>query len=175
MGPGKMKTSEVLIDGYNRVQQLVHRLLDGLPPKALTARLDPDANTIGWLVWHMARVQDDHLADAFDGEQVWTSQGWVERMSLPFDASATGYAQSSADVGAVDVPAETLLGYLDAVHARSVEYLTPLTDTDLDRIVDDAWDPPVTLGVRLISVLGDGLQHAGQASLIRGVLERQAD
>ena len=167
-----MKTSQVLIDGYERVQQSVHRLLDGLPPNALTLRLDPDANTIGWLVWHIARVQDDHLADAFDGEQVWTSQGWVDRFELPFDASATGYDQRSADVAAVDVPAEQLLGYVDAVHAQSVQYLTSLTDADLDRVVDDAWDPPVTLGVRLISVIEDGLQHVGQASFIRGIAER---
>ena len=48
-----------------------------------------------------------------------------------------------------------------------------VTDADLDRVVDERWDPPVTLAVRLVSVLADGLEHAGQAAYIRGVAERQ--
>ena len=146
--------------------------MDGIAPEALTARLDPDANSIAWLVWHLTRNQDDHLADAFDGEQLWTAQGWADRFALPFDPSATGYGQSSDEVAAVQAPAELLLGYLDAVTAQSLSYLKSVTDDDLDRIVDTNWDPPVTLGVRLISVLSDGLQHAGQAAYVRGVVER---
>ena len=99
--------------------------------------------------------------------------GWAARFALPFDASATGYGQSSQDVAAVQAPGELLLAYLDAVHSVSLDHLSGLADADLDRIVDTAWDPPVTLGVRLISVISDGLQHAGQAAFIRGVAERR--
>jgi hypothetical protein len=168
-----MNTAELLIDGFGRVSQIVHRTLDGLPAAALTVRLDSDANSIAWLVWHLTRNQDDHLADAFDGEQLWTSQGWADRFALPFDPRATGYGQSSDEVAAVQSSAELLLGYLDATTARSRDYLTSVTDADLDRIVDTNWDPPVTLGVRLISVLSDGLQHAGQAAFVRGVVARR--
>jgi hypothetical protein len=168
----QMNSAELLTDGFGRVSQNVHRTLDGLAPEALTARLDPAANSIAWLVWHLTRNQDDHLADAFGGEQLWTSQGWADRFALPFDVSATGYGQSSDEVAAVRSSAELLLGYLDAVTAQSLSYLKSVTDDDLDRIVDTNWDPPVTLGVRLISVLSDGLQHAGQAAFTRGIIAR---
>ncbi len=70
---------------------------------------------------------------------------------------------------------EQLLGYYDAVHDQTVRFVRGLTVGDLDRVVDERWDPPVTLGVRLVSVLADDLQHAGQAAFVRGVLERGPD
>lgn len=168
-----MNSSELLIDGFSRISQNVHFAVDGIAAETLTTRLDPQANTVAWLVWHASRVQDDHLADAFDVEQVWTSQGWVDKFGLPFDVDATGYSQRSDEVAAVRVSADLLLGYLDAVQARTADLLSSVTDADLDRVVDTNWDPPVTLGVRLVSVISDGLQHAGQAAYIVGVLGRR--
>ena len=168
-----MKSSDLLIDGFERVNQTAHRVLDGIEHDALTARIDPGANTIAWLIWHLTRVQDDHLADAFDAHQLWASRGWMERFDLPFAASATGYGQSPDDVAAVQPTGYLLLSYADAVHAQTVEHLTAVTDADLDRIVDTRWNPPVTLGVRLISVISDSLQHVGQAAYVKGVLGRR--
>lgn len=167
-----MNSSDLLIDGFGRVALTVHRVLDGLESDALTFRVDPKANTIAWLIWHLTRGQDDHLADAFDGDQVWVANGWVERFGLPFDPSATGYGQTSDEVEAVQAPGSLLAGYLDATHARTIECLGTVTEPDLDRIVDTRWDPPVTLGVRLVSVIADGLQHAGQAAYVRGIAQR---
>lgn len=67
-----------------------------------------------------------------------------------------------------------LTGYYDAVHAQSLEALRALTAADLERVVDERWDPPVTLGVRLVSVLSDDLQHVGQAAYARGLLQSAA-
>jgi hypothetical protein len=80
-----MTSAELLVDAVGRIREVVHRVLDGLSPEQLAFRVDPEANSIAWLVWHLTRIQDDHLADAFEDEQVWTSQGWVERFGLPFD------------------------------------------------------------------------------------------
>lgn len=168
-----MKSSELLIDGFSRVAQTVHRALDGLDEDALTYRIDDETNTIAWLTWHLTRIQDDHLADAFGAEQVWLSHGWAEQFDLPFDKAATGYAHTADEVAAVTAPSTLLLGYLDATRQQTVEYLGSVTDTDLDRVVDTNWDPPVTLAVRLISVISDGLQHAGQAAFIRGIYQRR--
>jgi uncharacterized damage-inducible protein DinB len=165
-----MNTSELLIDAYGRIQGVVHDVVDGLDDKALSTRPDGKGNSIAWLIWHLTRIQDDHLADAGGYEQVYTAEGWHERLGLPFDPADTGYGHTAQDVAAVVVPAEQLAGYYDAVHARSVEYLKGLSDEDLDRIVDKRWKPPVTLGVRLTSVLSDDLQHAGQAAYVRGLL-----
>jgi hypothetical protein len=165
-----MNTSELLIDAYGRIQEVVHDVVDGLDDKTLSTRPDGKGNSIAWLIWHLTRIQDDHLADAGGYEQVYTAEGWHERLGLPFDPADTGYGHTAQDVAAVVVPAEQLAGYYDAVHARSVEYLKGLSDEDLDRIVDKRWKPPVTLGVRLNSVLSDDLQHVGQAAYVRGLL-----
>ena len=169
-----MNTAELLLDAFGRIQEAVQEAIAGLTVEALTFRLDPQANSIAWLVWHLTRIQDDHLAAAFGTEQVWTAGDWFERFGLPFDPRAHGYGQTADEVGAVQVPADLLAGYHDAVHTRTVQLLQDLTEADLDRVVDERWDPPVTLGVRLVSVIADDLQHAGQAALVRGVHERVA-
>ena len=69
--------------------------------------------------------------------------------------------------------AALLLGYYDAVHEQTLRYLDGIGEADLDRIVDRRWDPPVTLGVRLVSVADDDIQHAGQAAFVRGVVENR--
>ena len=165
-----MTGAELLVDAFGRVRGVVHRAVGGLSPEQLAFQVDPEANSIAWLVWHLTRIQDDHAAGVAGAEQVWTSQGWVDRFGLPFDPLATGYGHRPADVAAVRVSVELLVGYHDAVHQQSVGYVEGIVDADLDRVVDRRWDPPVTLGVRLVSVLSDDLQHVGQAAFLRGVL-----
>jgi uncharacterized damage-inducible protein DinB len=164
----------VLTDSYSRIGEEVHAAVDGLSAEQLAFRADPQANSIGWLVWHLTRVQDDHVAGVAGTEQVWTTQGWAERFGLPFPEHAIGYGHSSDEVAAVRVESPDLLtGYYDAVAARTLDYIGRLTDADLDRVVDEAWDPPVTLGVRLVSVVDDCAQHAGQAAFVRGLVLRR--
>ena len=166
-----MRSRDLLLYAYEQIQATLRRAIEGLTPDELTQRVGPEANTIAWLAWHLVRVQDDHVADVADSEQVWTRDDWVGRFGLPFPAEATGYGFSPEQVGQVRVPsADLLLDYAAAVHARTAEFLQGLSDDDLDRIVDTRWDPPVTLGVRLVSVLSDDLQHVGQAAFVRGLL-----
>jgi hypothetical protein len=168
-----MTSAELLVDAFGRIRGVVHRVVDGLTPEQLAYRVDPEANSMAWLVWHLTRIQDDHLADAAGAEQVWTSQGWAARFGLPFDPRDTGYGHRADEVAAVRVSSgELLVGYHDAVHQQTTRYVERLTDADLDRIVDRSWDPPVSLGVRLVSVIADDLQHAGQAAFVRGILQR---
>jgi uncharacterized damage-inducible protein DinB len=168
--PG-MHPRDLLLDGFGRVHDSLRPAVDGLSPDRLAERIAPGANPIGWLVWHLLRVQDDHVADVAGREQVWTAEGWADRFGLDLDVTATGYGFDDAEVDRVRVPsADLLLGYAAAVHARTAEYLRGLSDDDLDRVVDTRWDPPVTLGVRLVSVLSDDLQHVGQAAYVRGAL-----
>jgi uncharacterized damage-inducible protein DinB len=165
--------NDLLIDGLGRVRDTVHEVVEGLGEDELAYRPDPDANPIAWLVWHLTRVQDDHVAEVAGGEQIWTAGGWVERFRLPYDVPAIGYGQSSDEVGRLRATAEMLTGYHDAVHDASVNYLRGLTDDDYERVVDANWDPPVTLAVRLLSVLNDTTQHAGQAAYVRGLVDRR--
>jgi hypothetical protein len=166
-----MTSAELLADAFGRIRGIVHSTVDGLTAGQLAHRVTGDANTIAWLIWHLTRIQDDHIADAAGTGQVWTAGGWAERFGLPFGDGETGYGHSAEQVAAVRPAGPGLLtGYYDAVHARTLEFVSGLADTDLDRIVDERWDPPVTLGVRLVSVISDDLQHAGQAAFARGLL-----
>jgi hypothetical protein len=169
-----MTSAELLADAFGRIRETVHAAVAGLSAEQLAYRIDGSANSIGWLVWHLTRIQDDHVADVAQAEQVWISGGWAERFGLPFPPLAHGYGHSSADVAAVRVASpELLTGYYDAVHEHTIRFVGGLADADLSRIVDERWDPPVTLGVRLVSVVSDDLEHAGQAAFIRGILLRR--
>lgn len=168
-----MTIADVLTDAFGRVREEVHAAVDGLTDEQLAFRVDGTANSIAWLVWHLTRVQDDHISDVAGTEQAWISDGWAKRFGLPFGDRATGYGDSSEDVAAVRASAELLTAYYDAVHERTLRFVAGLTDADLPRIVDEGWDPPVTLGVRLMSVISDDLQHAGQAAFVRGILMRR--
>jgi uncharacterized damage-inducible protein DinB len=166
-----MQSRDLLLHAYEQIQGTLRRAVEGLSAEQLSARVGPEANPVGWLGWHLLRVQDDHVAEVAGLEQVWTAGGWEQRFGLPFDASATGYGFSAEEVAATRVPsADLLLGYAAAVHEQTEGFLRGLSDDDLDRVVDTRWDPPVTLGVRLVSVLSDDLQHVGQAAYVRGLL-----
>lgn len=167
-----MTSAGLLTDAFGRIRDEVHQVVEGLSPEMLAHRVGDTANSIAWLVWHLTRIQDDHVADATGIAQVWTSQGWADRFGLPFDAAHTGYAHTSDEAALVRVDSGILLtDYHDAVYEQTVQYVGSLTDDDLPRIVDRSWDPPVTLGVRLISVIADDLQHVGQAAFVRGLIE----
>jgi len=165
-----MTPAELLTDVFERILQTATAAVEDLTEEQLATRVGPEANSIAWLVWHLARVQDDHVADVAGTEQVWTAQDFVSRFDLPFDTDAIGYGMSSEDVGHVRAEAGLLADYVRAVHEATIAYVSTLTPDDLDRVVDERWDPPVTLGVRLVSVIGDDLQHAGQAAYVRGLL-----
>jgi len=163
-------SAELLADAFDRIRGVVANALDGLTDEQLAVQVGPVANPVGWLVWHLTRIQDDHVCDVAGIDQAWTAQGWYDRFGVPFPPGDHGYGHSTEQVRQLRVPGELLRGYHDAVHARTIGYVKTLRDPDFDRVVDTSWDPPVTLGVRLISVISDDLQHAGQAGYVRGLL-----
>lgn len=165
-----MTPAELLADSFARVVDGGLAVLDGLDETVLTTRPHGSGNTIAWLVWHLTRVQDSHVADVAGTDQLWLSGGFADRFGLPFDLADTGYGHTADQVGLVRAPAELLADYLGATHEATLGFLAEVGEADLDRIVDTRWDPPVTLGVRLVSVLDDCTQHVGQAAYARGLL-----
>ena len=170
-----MDSKDLLQDAFDRIRGVAHNAIEGLDADALAHRVDPDANSIAWLVWHLVRIQDHHVSELAGREQAWTAGGWHEPFGMPADPSNTGYGHSSDQVAAVrpDGP-DALAGYLDAVSDASGDYLAGVDSAELDRVIDTSYDPPVTVGVRLVSVISDGLQHAGQARYVRGIVERRS-
>ncbi|WP_433295855.1 mycothiol transferase [Actinoplanes sp. CA-030573] len=166
-----MNAKDILTEGLGRIPDLVHTAVHDLTPDQLRWSPAPGANSIGWLVWHLTRVQDDHVADLIGDEQIYLTGDWAPRFGLKADPSDTGYGHRPNQITQV-VPesAQVLEDYYRAVHERTLSYIAGLSEADLDRVVDTAWDPPVTLGVRLVSVIDDDAQHAGQAAYVRGLL-----
>lgn len=162
-------TRELLRDAFTRLIEHVDELTDGLTDEVSGYRPTPDANSIAWLIWHSARVQDIQLADIAGVEQVWTRDGWVDRFGLDLPRNDTGYGQSPEDVAKVRAPADLLSGYYHAVHELTCEYIGGVTAGELSRVVDTNWDPPVTASARLVSIIDDCAQHLGQAAYVRGI------
>lgn len=166
-----MDQSDLLVDAFGRLPGVVRRTVSDLDAAALNRRPYPQGNSISWLIWHLSRVQDHQVAEVAGREQAWTAEGWATRLGLPLAVEDTGYGHTSEQVAKVQVPSsELLLGYYDDVAASTAAFVSGLSAEDLDRIVDRAWDPPVTLGVRLVSTLADCLEHAGQAAYVRGMV-----
>ena len=169
-----MNIAELATDSLKRVSDGVRRVLDGIDPDLLTAQLDGDTNTVAWLIWHLARVQDAQVAQIAHIDQVWTVGGWAKKFALELPDTDTGYGHTPEEVRAVAASAATLQSYYNAVEHQTNLYLHTLTEAALDQVIDTRWDPPVTLGVRLISILDDDLEHIGQAAFLRGILERRS-
>jgi hypothetical protein len=168
-------SADLLIDGFGRIRENVLDVLSDLAPAQLAHQVAPDANSISWLVWHLTRVQDDHVADAFGVTQVWSAGNWASRFGLPAEMLDHGYGHTSsqvAEIGTATASAELLAEYHEATHAQTVKLVSEITDADLPRVVDTRWTPPVTLAVRLVSVLDDDMQHVGQAAYVRGLVLR---
>ncbi len=166
-----MDVAPLLLELYGRIPPLARQAVEGVDLDRLTEPPRPGANPIAWLVWHLTRVQDSHVAEVLEADQIWVSDGWAPRFGLEPDPSNTGYGHTAEEVAAVrpDRPG-VLLEYLAAVDARTRTLLESIVPADLDHVVDRRWNPPVTLGVRLISIADDSLQHAGQAAYLRGLL-----
>jgi hypothetical protein len=168
-----MRSRQLLDEAFGRILEVVRQAVDGVDVEAAVWQPEPATNTIAWLVWHLSRVQDDHVAELADQQQVWSADDWAPRFGLPLGTSETGFGHTPDQVRAIRPDGiETLVGYLEAVTAHTRAFLATIDDDDLDRVVDTSYDPPVTMGVRLVSVLSDGLQHAGQARYLRGIHDR---
>ena len=174
MATGSITALDVLRDAFERVHEDLPSVVAELSADELLWRPDPSANHVAWLLWHLTRVQDDHVANLAGTAQVWSAGGWADRFGLPYPDDAIGYGQSSDDVGAFRLEDPVLLtGYHAAAHELTLSALDGLDEASLARVVDPRWDPPVTAAVRLVSVVNDITQHLGQAAYLRGLLERR--
>ncbi|UJL31669.1 mycothiol transferase [Mycolicibacterium vanbaalenii] len=160
----------MLRDSFTRLIEHVDDLTENLTDEVAYYRPTPQANTIAWLIWHSARIQDAQLCDIAGIEQVWFRDGWVDRFALDLPRDAHGYGHTPEDVAKVRASAQLLAGYYHAVHKLSLEYVASVSADELARVVDERWTPPVTASVRLVSIIDDAAQHLGQAAYIRGLV-----
>ncbi len=168
-----MDIADIFKDSFQRVSDQLHHVIDGLSPEQLSYRPHEDANSIAWLAWHLARVHDDHMSEIAGLEQAWVTGGWAEKFDMEPDPHNQGTGHGSAEVAGIKPDGELLLNYHDTVLKRTNEYIDTITPKELDRIIDTRWDPPVTVGVRTVSVINDSTEHVGQAAYVRGLVEKR--
>jgi hypothetical protein len=165
---------DLLLDGFGRIRDGVPEVVDGLSVDELLWRPDADANHIAWLVWHLARQQDDQVAHLAGEQSAWLGDGWIDRFGLPYAPDVHGWSMSSKDVGRFEVVDPGLFGeYHGAVHDRTASLVQDLDAGAYERVIDANWDPPVTVAMRIVSVLDDAMKHLGQAEYVRGLVERR--
>ena len=168
-----MEWRELIVDGYDRLPDFMKEVLAGLGMADLDRQPHRNCNSLGWTAWHLTRVQDSQIADLMGEEQLWIKDGWSKKFKRPPDPDDSGYGHTPEQVRAFRSPSvRTQLDYLRAVVERTKRYLASLTPSDLDRELEEPWFQPLpTVGVRIVSVLADCHQHAGEASYIRGLLK----
>jgi hypothetical protein len=166
-----MDWRDLVIDGYKRIFELLEPALKGLSKSQLNTQPKPDANSLGWTVWHLARGQDAQIADLIKTDQLWIKDAWYKKFNRPADPRDTGFGNTTEQVSAFKSPsAKILLEYCRAVTTATTNYLKTIDANELNRILDESYDPKPTVGVRIVSVLADSLNHAGEASYIRGLV-----
>lgn len=167
-----MTPGDILRDAAFRPADTADVVLDGLGPDAAHDRLLGRGNSIAWLLWHAARQMDVQTVDLAGGETVWRSGGWAERLGVDRGPDEFGLGDTGEDVAALRVADLPALGaHLRACVEALVAYVDGLDDANLDEVVDDAYDPPVTRGARIVSIIDDAAVHAGQAAYVRGLLD----
>ena len=166
-----MESSDLLVEAYSHISRIVHQATDDLTQDQLAYRPELGSNSIAWLVWHLTRIQDSYLRNVVQLEEVWLTEEWSDRFGMP-GSTEIGFGDGPEEVAAIRPPRAILLGYYDRVVGRVLEYVPTVDAAELDRIVDTNYDPHVKAGIRLMSVVQDNTQHAGQARYIRGMIER---
>ena len=168
-----MIANDILLDAFTRVHESLHRTLGDTTPEELVKEPHP---SIGWLAWRISRVMDSNVSHLSGREQLWIGEGWAARFGMPPEPADYGRSarHTRAQVKSFRASAQQLLDYHDAVYQRSVEYIKTLSESDLDRELNEPqWNPLPTAGVRLVSVIADNIQHAGQAAYLRGCIEQK--
>ena len=162
----------ILNDALSRPIEVFERIIDELTLEELHWAPEGADNTVTWLAWHTGREMDLQFAALQGAEDVWKRDGWVARFRLNLPEDSMGYGHTPAEVSAVKVTDKSLLvGYLRAVSEDARSYIASLEESALDEIVDRNWDPPVDRATRIVSIIDDASQHAGQADYVAGMIK----
>ena len=170
-----MTIAEILIDALSRSRERFDRAFDGVTLEQANTRPTPDLapriDSLTWLAWHTAREIDLQISLMAGQEFVWFTGGHRERFALPLPDDTQDWRHTPEEAAQVVVgDLSVLTAYLDDAYAMAYGYMRSLAPERLDDIIDSSWDPPVTRGARLVSIIDDAAQHSGQAVYTRRLL-----
>jgi hypothetical protein len=170
-----MEVKDSILEGLNEVQSALKQAVDGLSQEELMWQPQPGANHIAYILWHTLRVEDWFFQYMFQRTpQVWESEKRHEKLNLPDDPRITGFGYTAEQVdGFPAVKLSDLLGYGEAVRARTLDYLRQLDAAKFDEIVQSRIFGEVRMGNLLSHLICEIAQHVGQIAYIRGLAKGQ--
>jgi len=171
-----MKWQQLLVSIHQHLLDLFEEVLEGLTMDDLHKRPAPDANTIGWLLWHTTRSLDRTVGDVINGEQLWIKDKWYIKFGRSTDSNDTGWHHTFEEVGNFRIPdIQSLRDYFNAVIQMSIKYLENLSEEGLDQLFDNSLHPGTMIPVyqRIEGNIAEHFQHVGQAAYVRGLLKGQ--
>lgn len=166
-----MELNVFILDNLNRIQRALTEALDSLTYEELTWQPDDEANSIGFLLWHITRCEDTYIQSLiFQRPQVWVSEGWHDRMSLPDDLWNNGNGYTVEQLTDFRVPElKDLLEYAQEVRRRTNDFLRDLTPERSEEIIAQEGFGGISVGGLLSYMLCELTQHIGQIAYIRGL------
>jgi len=168
-----MEVKDFALQSLNEAQAALMQAVDGLSDKELLWQPQPGANHIAFNLWHMMRVEDWFFQYMFQRvPQVWEAGKWHEKLNLPEDPRVTGFGYTAEQVDNFPrVRLRDLLGYAEAVRARTVEYLNSVNPARFDEIVKSRIFGEVSAGSLISHLVVEIAQHVGQIGYIRGLMK----
>jgi len=156
--------AEHLVGALDRLRTTFRWKADGLDSAGLRTRIGASSLTIGALLKHLARAEDQMFTRKLSGAPV--SPPWD---TVDWDADPDWDFNSAAD----DSP-EELYGIWDSTIERSRATLAAaLADGGLDQLVHLSWGPGRNLSLRRLvcDLIEEYGRHTGHADLIREAVD----
>lgn len=165
-----MNALDILLDAASRPLDALGSLSPHLAEEILNAHPAGHPNSVAWLLWHTGREIDLQLAHLTGLDELWTRDGFRELFALGAVGDGIGYGHTADEARAVVVvDPQLLVDYVRAAVDALSDYIRTLDEHALDDIVDHRWNPPVSRGVRLVSIIDDAAQHVAQAAYVCGM------
>ena len=163
-----MDFKDLIRKGFDEYLDDLKGHLEGLTEDERRFQIAPESNHIDFIVWHMARVEDDFLQRfAQRAPTVWQRDGWHERLGLPERASGFRYTPKQvAELPRFDMG--EMLAYYDAVRAETYKFLDSISESDLANKPHPR-RPQYSVCDMFSHLMCEESQHVGQVAYIRGI------
>jgi uncharacterized damage-inducible protein DinB len=165
-----MKPIELIVKSLEESRQYVADAIKGLSQDDIAWRPKTHSNSIAFLLWHVARVEDLWINRILLGEkEVYELEGWHKKFNTPAQDSGFGY--DVAKLKSWPVPKLALLKeYAAVVREKTLAYLKSVNEKKLDEPKDFGWSKG-NVGSALSHLITEVAEHSGQIGYLRGIMK----
>ena len=166
----RMEANEFVKLALERIQESVDRATNGLTEEELKWQPNPEANPIGFILWHQIRAEDGIVNGMIRQQpQVWMTGKWYEKCNMSDDPQNSGGGYTPEQIATFKPPKlEVLQEYAKAVRAQINEYLDSLTPDKFNDVIETPFGKFTVVQI-LTLLLSELAQHTGHIGYIRGL------